>query len=277
MPRGPRVRQQQHLVKPDKSQPQPLPTFLGNFWTKNKRPQPPCCSFIPATTQQTTVFKSSSKEKENRFSERDGWWLYALRETPFPGTYNVRDFIQEAELNPVRRTYNFKGEGRRKCPNMGRSGEYLMPGCYNVIESIQIIDKRQSTYSFKSTPRSSNLLGVRDKDIDIAPWQYELTRPPVPTLPSRHFMFRSAVQRFPTTYFVPKDGPGPGHYEVKTVDPRCAISSCFKSRVPRFNDRHSKTPGPGTYEPTRFLPKQPPTIAKMGRVHSLFFRTSVEQ
>lgn len=220
--------------------------------------------------------QSSSKEKENRFSERDGWWLYAFRETPFPGTYNVRDFIQEAELNPVRKTYNFKGEGRRKCPNMGRSGEYLMPGCYNVIESIQIIDKRPSTYSFKSTPRSSILLGVRDKDINIAPWQYELTRPPVPTLPSRHFMFRSAVQRFPTTYFVPKDGPGPGHYEVKTVDPRCAVSSCFKSRVPRFKELHSKTPGPGTYEPTRFLPKQPPTIAKMGRVHSLFFRTSVE-
>ncbi|XP_069464525.1 protein STPG4 [Ambystoma mexicanum] len=220
--------------------------------------------------------QSPSKEKGDHLSERDGWWMEAFRETPFPGTYNVRDFIQEADLNPVRQTYSFKGEGRKKCPNVGRTGEYLLPGCYNVIESIQVIEKKPNTYSFKNTPRTNILLGVRDKDINIAPWQYEVVTPPVTTSPSKHFMFRSAVKRFPTTHFVPKEGPGPGDYEVKRAERRCVISSCFKSTVPRFKELRSKTPGPGTYEPTRYLPKQPATLAKMGRSHNIFFRTSFD-
>ncbi|MEE6474199.1 hypothetical protein FKM82_010310, partial [Ascaphus truei] len=112
-------------------------------------------------------------------------------------------------------------------------------------------------------------------EINTEPCQYDLRFPPVASFPCKHSMFRSAIKRFPTIYFVPKQGPGPGDYHVKS-DSSPVIASCFKSNVPRFLSSHSKTPGPGTYEPMRQLPKQPPTVAKMGRLHSLFFRNSFD-
>ncbi|CAK7297764.1 Protein STPG4 [Vulpes lagopus] len=36
-----------------------------------------------------------------------------------------------------------------------------------------------------------------------------------------------------------------------------------------------KTPGPGAYKSSVQFPKQPPTIAKMGREHSLFFNNTI--
>lgn len=36
-----------------------------------------------------------------------------------------------------------------------------------------------------------------------------------------------------------------------------------------------KTPGPGAYTASRQFPKQSPTIAKMGREHSLFFNNTI--
>ncbi|XP_043916153.1 protein STPG4 isoform X2 [Protopterus annectens] len=90
------------------------------------------------------------------------------------------------------------------------------------------------------------------KEVDVPPWHYNLIPGPVIKMPSKHVMFRSAVQRFPTIYFRPKEGPAPGHYELKG-DVQHAIKSSFQSRVPRFLPiRNQKTPGPGTYEIARY-------------------------
>ncbi|XP_056424067.1 protein STPG4 isoform X2 [Hyla sarda] len=214
-------------------------------------------------------------EQEKQFTERDAWWLYSFRESPCPGTYNVRDFLQDAKLNPVQQTYSFKGQGRKKPLSAAGSGEALLPGCYKIPEFGDLVEQLPRLSSFRSTSRSAPLLGVKDKDINTDPGQYNLVPPLVEQQQCKHFMFRSAVQRFPTIYFIPREGPGPGNYNLKyTSSP--SISSSFKSSVPRFRSTYSKTPGPGTYDPMRQLPKQPPTVAKMGREHGLFFRNSFD-
>nr|XP_055096847.1 protein STPG4 isoform X3 [Symphalangus syndactylus] len=157
--------------------------------------------------------------------------------------------------------------------------------------------------------------------VQLSPGQYDVLPAPVPKYASRSCVFRSTVQRFPTTYFIPiyphphltgarclkfpsfpcvlwsksarcslasplqgfrllpslhcqHEGPGPGHYNVK-IPPTSSITSCFQSRVPRFLPSCSKTPGPGAYTTLRQFPKQSPTVAKMGREHSLFFNNTI--
>ncbi|XP_072351499.1 uncharacterized protein [Scyliorhinus torazame] len=63
--------------------------------------------------------------------------------------------------------------------------------------------------------------------------------------------FRSSVKRFPTIYFVPKEGPAPGQYNVKHETFSQMITSSFQSKVPRFLTHPNKTPGPGAYDPIR--------------------------
>nr|DBA27169.1 TPA: hypothetical protein GDO54_011341 [Pyxicephalus adspersus] len=126
--------------------------------------------------------------------------LQSTQETPHPGAYDLRDFLQEAKLNPVQQSYSFKGTGRKKPLNLPGSGDVLLPGCYKFTEFGDLVEKIPLTYSFRNTPRSAVQLGVKDK----------------------------------------------------------------------------KNPGPGTYDPTRQLPKQPPTLAKMGRIHGLFFCNSFD-
>ncbi|XP_043916146.1 protein STPG4 isoform X1 [Protopterus annectens] len=197
--------------------------------------------------------KSDQEKEESLFSDRDGWWRTTFKDTPIPGTYEVRDFIQDAQLNPIKMTYHFKGEGRKKSAANIPSGEFLMPGAYIINDFIKRLEKLPATYSFKNIPRPvSFTLGVRDKEVDVPPWHYNLIPGPVIKMPSKHVMFRSAVQRFPTIYFRPKEGPAPGHYELKG-DVQHAIKSSFQSRVPRFLPiRNQKTPGPGTYEIARY-------------------------
>ncbi|XP_077341758.1 protein STPG4 [Lithobates pipiens] len=215
------------------------------------------------------------RQKKNQFTERDAWWLHSLRETPHPGAYDLRDFLQDAKLNPVQASYSFKGEGRKKPLNLPGAGEVLLPGCYKFPEFGDLVEKIPLTYAFRNTPRNAVQLGVRDKDLNTDPCRCNLSARPVDIYPCKHFMFRSVVQRFPTIYFIPKQGPGPGDYNPKSVPSR-SISSSFKSSVPRFHSSINKNPGPGTYDPTRQLLKQPPTLAKMGRMHGLFFRNSFD-
>ncbi|XP_044867033.1 protein STPG4 isoform X2 [Mauremys mutica] len=213
------------------------------------------------------------KERETPLGHRDTWWSLLLRPTPTPGTYVVRDFIEEAQLNPVKATYNFKGEGRKRPSIFQPTADLTLPDVYTYIPPsfVDLAGKKPATYSFKSAPRKSpSTLCFKDKDIDTAPGQYDLFPVPVPTFASKQFMFRSAVQRFPTTYFTPKEGPGPGEYEMKEKTPH-PVSSCFQSKVPRLQPVRSKIPGPGAYEPTRQFPKQPRTIASLGHEHSIFF------
>ncbi|KAM3930834.1 protein STPG4 [Leptodactylus fuscus] len=219
--------------------------------------------------------KDPEGEQEKLFTERDAWWLYSFRDSPRPGIYNIRDFLQEAKLNPVQQTYSFKGQGRKKPLSRAGSGEALLPGCYKIPEFCDLVEQLPRSSSFHATSRSAAALGVKDKDINTDPCQYNLIAPPVHQHHCKHFMFRSAVQRFPTIHFIPREGPGPGDYNLESSSSP-GISSSFRSSVPRFRSSRSKTPGPGTYDPTRQLPKQPPTVAKMGRRHGLFFRNSFD-
>ncbi|KAK1905916.1 Protein STPG4 [Dissostichus eleginoides] len=177
---------------------------------------------------------------------RGSWWLGALKDTPIPGLYHIRDFLEEAELNPVRKTYRFKGVGR-EAPTLGvRKGDLLLPGAYDYIDSIQEVLKNKASYSFKNCPRPDIVtLGVRDKHINTSPCDYDVTAKPVEKIPCKHVMFRSTVQRIS---FPPKEGPAPCQYNPQTRPGKC-ITSSFKSTLPRLHSVHSKTPGPGAYEP----------------------------
>uniref|UniRef100_A0A8D2DR36 Sperm-tail PG-rich repeat containing 4 n=1 Tax=Sciurus vulgaris TaxID=55149 RepID=A0A8D2DR36_SCIVU len=207
--------------------------------------------------------------------QREGWWRIALTNTPIPGTYHLKTFIEESLLNPVAATYNFKNEGRKKPPLVQRNNPVLndLP-LYMPPDFLDLLKKQSATYSFKDKPRPSpSTLVYKDKSLQLYPGQYEILPTPVPKYASRSFVFRSAVQRFPTIYFTPREGPGPGHYNLK-MPSASSITSCFQSRVPRFLPSYSKTPGPGAYTSSRQFPKQSPTIAKMGREHSLFFNNN---
>ncbi|XP_018118023.1 protein STPG4 [Xenopus laevis] len=218
--------------------------------------------------------RNREKQKKNPELKRDSW-ISSSWETPAPGAYEIRDFLQERQLNPVQPTFSFKCQGRITKPNSAASGELLLPGCYNFPDFAYFADKLPNTYSFKNTRRNTLLLGIRDKDLHTEPNRYNVV--PLPSEPRecKDFMFRSAVKRFPSSFLVPREGPGPGDYEVKR-NPSCGISSCFRSKVPRFPAYRSKTPGPGTYEPIRQFPKQTPTVAKMGRLHNIFFSSSFD-
>ncbi|XP_033859030.1 protein STPG4 isoform X2 [Acipenser ruthenus] len=182
--------------------------------------------------------KNSSKDKG---SDRSGWWRSTLKESPIPGTYEIRDFIREAQLNPVKQTYCFKGEGRKKGVGAARKGDLLLPGAYSHTDCIQLLEKQQVTYSFKNSPRKDAfMLCYRDKDMNTSPCQYDMFPKPVARLPCKYANFRSTVLRFPTIYFVPK------------------------------------TPGPGTYEASRQMPTQTKAMATMGHLHGLFFRNAFE-
>lgn len=87
-----------------------------------------------------------------------------FQDTPVPGLYHVRDFIEEAELNPVRKTYGFKGVGRKPNTLGVRKGDLLLPGAYNYTDSIQEVLMHPASYSFKNCPRPDIItLGIRDK------------------------------------------------------------------------------------------------------------------
>ncbi|KAG9344481.1 hypothetical protein JZ751_011151, partial [Albula glossodonta] len=208
-----------------------------------------------------------NKKKDQ--SERDSWWRESLKDSPNPGSYHIRGFIEEAALNPVPMTYGFQGTGRKTPLPWVRKGDLLLPGAYRHTDSIQEALCRQASYSFKNCPRPQDVtLGVRDKDVNISPWHYDLMEKPVPKLPCKHVMFRSAVQR---QSFLPREGPAPGQYDVKR-GPTRAITSCFRSKVPRLHSIRSRTPGPGTYEPSWLTGPRTRTEASVGRAYGLFFR-----
>lgn len=64
----------------------------------------------------------------------------------------------------MRKTYGFKGVGR-KAPTLGvRKGDLLLPGAYDYTDSIQEALTHQASYSFKNCPRPDIVtLGIRDK------------------------------------------------------------------------------------------------------------------
>ncbi|XP_027721187.1 protein STPG4 isoform X2 [Vombatus ursinus] len=175
--------------------------------------------------------------------QREMWWRTTLKETPVPGTYTVRDFLEESRLNPVNSTYNFKNEGRTKVSFVESRRDTTLPDIPEYVPPnfIDLISKQMASYSFKDTPRQNpSMLCLKDQKIDVSPGQYNIVSAPVPKFLARHHVFRSTVQRFPTYYFLPK------------------------------------TPGPGAYTCSPQIPKQPRSIAKMGREHNLLFNNTIE-
>lgn len=85
------------------------------------------------------------------------------QDTPTPGHYHIPDFLEEAELNPVQKTFGFKGVGRREPgPGPGRHGAVVhtpAPPGY----SVQDPPRSQPSYFFRNRPRDVVTLGVRDK------------------------------------------------------------------------------------------------------------------
>ncbi|XP_057598428.1 protein STPG4 isoform X1 [Hippopotamus amphibius kiboko] len=227
--------------------------------------------------QPIMAITSTAKPTQKTSSfEREGWWRIALTNTPNPGTYHLKTFIEESLLNPVITTYSFKNEGRKK-PSLVQRNDLVLNDLPQYVppDFLDLLKKQVATYSFKDKPRSSpSMLVYRDKSVKLSPGQYELLPAPVAKHASRSFVFRSTVQRFPTGCFIPHEGPGPGHYNLK-IPAACSVTSCFQSRVPRFLPACSKTPGPGAYTASGQFPKQPRTIAKMGREHSLFFNNTI--
>lgn len=212
---------------------------------------------------------SAADKADGRLDEcgRGSWWLGTLKDTPLPGLYHIRDFIEENELNPVKRTYGFKGVGRRELTLGQRRGDLLLPGAYNFTDFTQEALKRQATYSFKNSPRPEKVSYIiRDKDLQTSPCDYNVAAKPVEKIPCKHVMFRSTVQRIS---FPPRDGPAPGQYSPES-SPGRSITSSFKSRLPRLHYVHPKTPGPGAYEPFWKLGDRVNTV--MDPSFSFFFR-----
>ncbi|KAM6956305.1 protein STPG4 [Aplochiton taeniatus] len=212
----------------------------------------------------------STEEKgkdKDYLGDRGSWWWGTLKDTPIPGRYHIRDFIEEAGLNPVRRTYGFKDLGRAARMQSVKKGDLLLPGAYSFTDSTQELLHRQASYSFKNCPRPDRYtLGIRDKEIDLSPCHYNMMAKPVDKMPCKHVMFRSAVQR---VSFLPRLGPCPGQYNPRTGLTN-GITSCFKSTTPRLQSVRSRTPGPGAYEPP-WLTGQTPG----GEVsHGLLFRSA---
>uniref|UniRef100_A0A3Q4AZT4 Uncharacterized protein n=1 Tax=Mola mola TaxID=94237 RepID=A0A3Q4AZT4_MOLML len=134
------------------------------------------------------------------FSQRGRW-----ADTPGPGTYHICDFIEEAELNPVRKTYGFKGMGRKPLTLGVCKTETFLPGAYDYTDVIQEVQMHKPSYFFKNCPRPDIVtLGIRDK-----------------------VGFRQ--------------GPPPCQYNPQTR-PAKSITSCFKSTVPRLHYVHSVSP-----------------------------------
>ncbi|XP_065152041.1 protein STPG4 [Paramisgurnus dabryanus] len=190
------------------------------------------------------------------------------RNSPIPGSYHIRDFIEEMGLNPVAKTYGFKSTGRGTLMMCVRKGDVLLPGAYNFTDSTNEALRRQATYSFKNCPRSDNFtLGIRDKDILLS-GHYDVAEKPVSKSHCKHVMFRSAVQR---VTFHPKDGPAPGHYDLRPST-GIAVTSCFRSTVPRLNSVHTGTPGPGVYDLTWPKGQRLRAGVNVGWAHDLLYR-----
>ncbi|XP_051945796.1 protein STPG4 [Xyrauchen texanus] len=225
-----------------------------------------------STGREKTLPKDKGIERKHDkevYTDRSGWWRNTIKNTPIPDSYHIRDFIEETGLNPVPRTYGFKGTGRNTLMPCVRRGDMLLPGAYNFTDSTKDALQRQATYSFKNCPRPDNYtLGIRDKDINLSPGHYDVMKKPVPKSPCKHVMFRSAVRR---VSFLPKEGPAPGSYNPRPST-GTAVTSCFRSTVPQLYSVHSGTPGPGAYEPTWHKGQRLSAEVKVDWAHDLLFR-----
>jgi len=218
-------------------------------------------------------------------SDREWWWRRMLRETPKPGSYNALTFVDELQAEKIPKSYGFKSEGRKRNADPSRKGTYLMPGLYDKKDDlVDILKRKNMSYNFKSIHRGNTagvVTGMEDlsmKRSQVGPATYNLDSKPVDTFLVKQPVFKSQSRRFPTIYFVPKEGPAPGFYESykqSEVNNCLKATAPFKSKTPRFlKPQLQRTPGPGTYTKMSQTP-MPSHIRQLGRYHGLFFPPGV--
>ncbi|XP_078261972.1 protein STPG4 [Rhinoraja longicauda] len=214
--------------------------------------------------------QKSHSRTEDQESTKGGWWQKNVNKTPFPGKYSSKLYAQEGLLNPVqsdpvKRTFNFERKEKSSSSTpASQSGAQLTKSVQSPLPLTEVGRNTSPLRVLRSTNRQKIMHPVPQKD-NLSVQSYNF-RSPLFEKPSARFSkggffsptsqgsFRSSVKRFPTIYFVPKEGPAPGHYNVKDQTLTQITSSPFQSKVPRFLPSTSKTPGPGAYETVRQVP-----------------------
>ncbi|XP_072351282.1 protein STPG4-like isoform X2 [Scyliorhinus torazame] len=170
----------------------------------------------------------NSKQKRNSLPEvqessRGRWWQENIKDTPPPGKYPIKDFIEEGLLNPVKRTYNFKAQGRVSTTSSeSHSREQLVKHGQNPVALTEVGKKSSSLQVLKSPTKKKSVHKASQKGT-LTATSHNLKTPlfgkSTAKLGKVDFLspfsqgnFRSSVKRFPTIYFVPKT-PGPGAYD----------------------------------------------------------------
>ncbi|KAL6066085.1 hypothetical protein STEG23_035407 [Scotinomys teguina] len=111
-----------------------------------------------------SLITTSKQIRKSSALDREGWWRVTLTNTPIPGTYHIKTFIEESLLNPVKTTYNFKNEGRKRVPLVQRNDPVPtdLP-YYKPPDFMELLKKQLASYSFKDQPRP-NPTTLVDKD-----------------------------------------------------------------------------------------------------------------
>ncbi|XP_048457294.1 protein STPG4 [Rhincodon typus] len=205
--------------------------------------------------------KQKSKSSAEQASTREGWWRENVKDTSIPEKYPIKDFIQEGLLNPVKRNFKTRGRDSTTVSDSQSSEQLAKPD--QSTTALTEVEKKSPSQALKKATKKKIVHNVPQKDT-ISAASYSTRTPVFEKSPlklkvdflshSSQGNFRSSVKRFPTIYFVPKEGPAPGHYNVKSQTLSQTMTSSFQSKVPRFLPTPSKTPGPGTYDPIRRQP-----------------------
>ena len=142
-----------------------------------------CRAFLRITAFSGVLCVATIKIKCSRWTVYISIFFTHFQETPVPGTYDIKDFLQESEQSRVKQTYNFKGEGRKKSLRTARNGYMLLPGAYEHQDFLHSLEKLPLTYQFKSDGRRRMLPGIKDRDCNASPCQYETARKQVEKSP----------------------------------------------------------------------------------------------
>lgn len=238
----------------------------------------------PSTGRQRRPYSAytNRQDEENSATRYDQpntnreWWRYYLRDTPTPGSYQIKDFL--SDLHKKYGSYGFRDAPRSKKPvDCQRKGELLLPGAYHFKDFLEESSKKLQTFSFKAVDRENTVKighGYGDKELNTSPDQYNVVdyhEGPRST-DRKTSAFKSMVTRRleDSAQFRISQAPGPGRYNSFTKKTNTGSSSAFKSKVPRFPGKVSKIPGPGSYSiGCEQPPPLPAVVAHMSDKHDI--------
>lgn len=208
----------------------------------------PTSSTRPRRPYSAYTRKGSEEEGPKYEAPETGreWWRFYLKETPIPGSYSHRGFVDDLHSQPG--TYRFRDTSRVKSAShqrFDRMGQHLLPGAYEVPGFVHTLTKKKVTYGFLATERDEGPKighGYGDKELDTSPTNYNVVDYSE-GIRERDIKTSSYKSRVKRTLSAPQfrivKGPGPGLYDPASVKKVPEITSTFKSSVPRFNERAS--------------------------------------